>query len=72
MGRDNRGQALLEYLFVFALFSGIALGMARGIGNYSTEVFRSFAFALSRELSVGSCPSNCWHYPYKNSYQGGE
>ncbi|OIQ18544.1 MAG: hypothetical protein BM556_09830 [Bacteriovorax sp. MedPE-SWde] len=67
MRDQNAGQALIEYLFIFALFSSLALGVAKGVGTYSNDVFKSFAFMLTQELSTGYCNSNgCWHNAYEN------
>jgi hypothetical protein len=67
MKLSNAGQAVIEYLFVFALFSTIALGVATGIGGYSTSMFHGFAYQLTRDLTTGTCaPPGCWHFGYKN------
>ena len=69
----HHGQAIVEYIMIFAAFSFIALRAAQGIGNYSQVMFRSLSFALTQELTVGICDSAsfCWHTnAYKNRIKG--
>lgn len=70
MSGRNSGQALIEYLFIFALFSAISLGIAKGVGSFSVNIFQSFAYALTQELSTGHCNgSSCWHSAYENGVE---
>lgn len=68
MKLNHSGQAVIEYLFIFAAFSVISLGAAKGIAQFSSEFFDSFTYHLNQELSVGTCPAqkNCWHDSYEN------
>lgn len=67
MYKSNTGQAVVEYLFVFVLFAGLALSVAKGIGAFSNNFFKSFAYTLSQELTTGSCGTTvCWHSGYEN------
>jgi len=69
-GRNNTGQALIEYLFIFALFAVIALGIAKGVGSFSVGAFQSFAYVLTQELSTGHCnKAGCWHSTYENGVE---
>jgi Flp pilus assembly pilin Flp len=68
--RDHQsGQAIIEYLFIFALFAGVSLAVAKGVGNYSSNIFKGFAYALTQELSTGYCSTGCWHDAYENGVQ---
>lgn len=68
MKLDKDGQALIEYLFIFAAFSVISIGAAKGIAQFSSEFFDSFTYHLTQELSVGTCAASkvCWHDNFEN------
>ncbi len=69
MNVKPHGQAIVEYIMIFAAFSFIALRAAQGVGNYSQFMFQSLSFALTQELTIGVCesPQACWHtQAYKN------
>ncbi|MEE3078519.1 MAG: hypothetical protein VX341_04210 [Bdellovibrionota bacterium] len=63
MNLKPHGQAIIEYIFIFSAFSLIAIQAAKGVGNYSQDMFRSLSYALTQELTVGVCSDAdiCWH-----------
>lgn len=73
MGKNKSGQAVIEYLFVFLMFSALAVGAAKSIASFSGTFFYNFTYHLNQELSVGNCPfveqQSCWH---GNVYQNTE
>ncbi|WP_157680713.1 hypothetical protein [Bacteriovorax sp. Seq25_V] len=66
MLKHAQGQALLEYIFVFAIFSLIAISAAKGIAIFSEGFFKNFTYHLTQELTTGACAQGCWHNGYEN------
>ncbi len=61
---NNHGQAIIEFLLVFVFLTSLAIGIAKGLGNFSHGVFKSFSYVLTQELTIGMCPKDgrgCWH-----------
>jgi Flp pilus assembly pilin Flp len=55
----NSGQAVVEYILVFAFVSMIAIGMVRGLGKALTTSVGSLGYYLTNELNTGACVSYC-------------
>lgn len=66
-----RGQALIEYLFIFAFIGMIAVGMMKGLGESLSSSMGSLNFFLTQELSVGVCDRWCLGDQYKNIIKSG-
>ena len=62
----NSGQAMVEYILIFALFTMISLGMIKAFNTMMNNTFTSFSYILSQHLSVGVCRSNCFFNGYMN------
>ncbi|MAW07093.1 MAG: hypothetical protein CME61_02300 [Halobacteriovoraceae bacterium] len=60
------GQALVEYMLIFALFALIAIGMVNSFNNLMGNFTTSFAVILSQHLSVGVCKDHCFFDGYGN------
>lgn len=54
------GQALIEYLFIFAFLSFLSIGIVRYFGTTVSNSIDSLAFVLTQELSTGVCPERCF------------
>lgn len=67
--KKHKGQALVEYLMLFALLLFILLQLVRGINAIVGESFGRLRVILSKELTTGMCsePRACLHSDrYKN------
>ncbi|MDA9189754.1 hypothetical protein N9O57_02110 [bacterium] len=63
------GQALVEYLLVLVIATGIATFMIRGMTNYFGATLTSFSYILSKELSVGVCANDCLTNNFLNAIE---
>jgi len=69
MKKDRTGgQAMVEYLLVFALVAFIGLQFVRGLGRIWGGTFSSLAVAMTKQLSSGVCPRNCFYANYKDGF----
>ena len=68
MQKESRGQAIVEYLLIFAFFSVISIGIVRSIGEFSFNAINILNYRLTSNLTSGVCGSEndsysqCWHY----------
>jgi len=60
------GQALIEYLILFAFMSLIAINMVKGMGGMMTSSVKSIGYQLTQQLTIGVCESECWYSDYAN------
>ncbi|OUR93103.1 hypothetical protein A9Q84_21615 [Halobacteriovorax marinus] len=60
------GQALIEYLILFAFMSLIAVNMVKGMGGMMTASVRSIGYQLTQQLTIGVCDRECWYADYVN------
>ena len=66
MVKGCAGQALIEYLILFAFMSLIALNMVKGMGGMMSDSVRSIGFQLTQQLTIGVCAEECWYSDYQN------
>jgi sorbitol-specific phosphotransferase system component IIBC len=66
MKKNNLGQAVVEYMIVFAFITLIGINLIRGLGGFMGNSMGSLAYHLSQQLTIGVCASNCFGNPYKN------
>ena len=66
LGNSKRGQAMLEYLIVFAFVILITLGFVRKIELFFSNQMGNFSDVLSSHLSTGVCDSTCLYSGYSN------
>ena len=62
----NSGQALIEYIFIFAFMGFLSVNLMKGLGSALSLSVDSLSYALTQELSVGVCPSGCFNWSYIN------
>jgi Flp pilus assembly pilin Flp len=62
----NHGQAVVEYLVIFAFLAMISIAMARFLGGFLGNTATSLAFQLSNHLSSGVCPQMCFFDGFEN------
>lgn len=67
--KNNRGQALVEYILILAFLSVIGSRFVSGVGNSLSSKMGTLAHVLSVNLSVGVCKSECNFSGYKNGYK---
>lgn len=70
MKKDQKGQALVEYLFVIMFVSVIGTKFISKIGQFSSTQMGKMAHVLSLNLTVGVCTDQCFFSGYKNGYKG--
>lgn len=58
--KNQAGQAVVEYLFIFAFMSLIAINFVKGLSQYVSDTQGSLAYYLSQHLSVGVCRKECF------------
>lgn len=63
------GQATVEYIFILAFVIFLALNIVNRFGDFFKNSMGSVGHALSTNLIVGVCPSDCFYGGYDNSYQ---
>lgn len=60
--KKQRGQALVEYLFVMAFMSIILFNFTKGLNSVIGESIGTLRVILSTELTTGICPNlQCIH-----------
>ena len=62
----TRGQAVVEYLVVFAFMAMIAIQMAKGLQGFMKNSMGGLNRALTKQLSSGVCTSDCFAPGYHN------
>lgn len=67
LSKNQKGQALVEYLLLFGFMALMAIGLMKALGNVLGEGFQGMAFALSKELSTGVCSRSCFSPKYDNA-----
>jgi len=69
MLNNQHGQAVVEYIIVFAFLALISLAMARFIGSFMGNIASSLGYQLSIHLSAGVCPQDCYFEGFGNGIQ---
>ena len=64
--RSNRGQALVEYLFLVAFLIILGTKLVGGFTGFMRESVGNLGHVLSVNLATGVCPVNCFFGEYKN------
>ena len=67
--RRSSGQAIIEYLLVFAMLSFIGIKLVGYIKTFFGNTVGGLGVELTRQLSSGVCPNNCFFRGYKNEIQ---
>jgi len=63
---SNYGQALIEYLLIFAFMTFVAINMIKGLGATMLSSVGYIGFELTQQLSVGVCKQGCFYNGYRN------
>jgi len=67
---NQRGQAVLEYMVVFAFLALISIAMTKALGGFMGNTAGSMGYQLSNHLSAGVCPNNCFDNSFINKLDG--
>jgi len=65
----SKGQAAVEYLFVLVFMVLIAAKIVTRFNDFFRDSVGNLGHVLSRNLTVGICPSECFFSGYKNGYE---
>lgn len=57
--RSQRGQAIIEYVFILAFMMVILVTFVRQYSSAVGRNIRSLNYVLSQFLSTGNCPVSC-------------
>ncbi|MCY4523178.1 MAG: hypothetical protein OXB84_00420 [Halobacteriovoraceae bacterium] len=69
MNYTEQGQALLEYLLVFAAMCLIAVTLIKGFNKFMGSTVAGLNYQLSQQLSTGVCTRYCFYSGYENGNQ---
>jgi hypothetical protein len=64
--RAKSGQALIEYLFIFAFMTFVTINMVKGLRATLIESVGFLGFELTEQFTVGVCKRNCFYSGFKN------
>ncbi|HLE11254.1 MAG: hypothetical protein A2504_10735 [Bdellovibrionales bacterium RIFOXYD12_FULL_39_22] len=64
--KASAGQALVEYILLFAIISIITVNMLKTITTYFDEAVGNFGNIFSRHLATGVCERNCFFNDFGN------
>ena len=62
----NKGQALIEYILLFGIISLVSMGLVRAISGFMSNSTGSLSYALTQQLTTGSCEKFCFFGYYGN------
>ena len=62
----SKGQALIEYLLVFGMISLVSMGLVKAISGFMSNSTGSLSYALTQQLTTGSCERFCFFGYYGN------
>jgi hypothetical protein len=62
----KKGQALIEYILLFGMMSLVAMGLVRAISGFLGNTTGSLSYALTQQLTTGSCGRLCFFGYYGN------
>jgi len=64
--KNQNGQALIEYILIFAFIALIGLGFIKSFGSFFSKSFTNIGHVLTMHLSVGICNKQCFYPQYSN------
>jgi len=70
--KKQNGQALIEYLFIFAFIAFLSIGMVKGLGKTMLSSVGYLGFELTEQFSIGVCQQYCFYNGYANSIHRGK
>ena len=64
------GQATVEYIFILAFVVLLGFKITNLFSTFFRDSMGGVGHALSTNLTVGVCPSDCFFAGYVNGYEG--
>ncbi len=64
--KKDIGQAIVEYLLIFAFIASIGMGMSQAFIGVLGSISGGLGYTLTDQLKSGVCKSNCYYTGYKN------
>ncbi len=62
----NSGQAVVEYLLLFAFISLIGISLVKGFTETMGKTAGGLSYILSQQLTSGVCAEACFYIGYVN------
>ena len=66
----NSGQALVEYILIFAFMAFLAIGMVKGLGKTLTTSIGYIGYELTEQFTIGVCKEDCFFNGFNNQAKG--
>ena len=66
---SQRGQALVEYLFVLMFLVVISTQLVGSFTGFMRDSFGNLAHILTVNLMTGTCEKHCFFSGYRNGYE---
>ncbi len=60
MNLGIKGQAVIEYLLVFAFLTLISINLVKGLSRVMNKSMGNLSYVLTQHLSVGVCKGSCF------------
>lgn len=67
---SSKGQATVEFAFVFLFVSILLFNIVRSFTDLTRDSYGNLAHILSQNLIVGVCPEECFFSGYINNFTG--
>lgn len=68
--KNQNGQALVEYILIFAFISFLAVGMVKGLGKTLTTSIGYIGYELTEQFTIGVCKQDCFFNGFNNQAKG--
>lgn len=66
------GQATVEYIFILAFAVIFGFNVIAKYTDFFRDTMGGVSHVLSRNLTIGVCPKECWSRGYLNGFEGAE
>lgn len=67
--KRQRGQALVEYMFIFLLSVTFMYKTVGLFSEYLRDSMSNLGHVMSLNMMTGVCPEDCWFDGYQNTYK---
>ncbi len=64
--RSQRGQAVIEYILIFAFITFLSVSFVKSLNLIMTNSIGSLAYELTEQLTVGVCKQRCFYSGFEN------
>ena len=66
---NESGQAVIEYLIIFAFMSLIGLNLMKSLGAFMSGTASGLGYTLTQQLASGVCKEYCFFHGFENQKQ---